>query len=80
MSWRQEPEELVDITFDELVRQTSAAFLVSVEGRQAWVAKSKTDNARELERELELPLSKREIDTITVPRWLAVANDWCDPE
>lgn len=75
-----ERDEFIDVTFDKLIRQSEKAFLVSVEGDEEWVAKSQVDNTDELEAELRKPLDQRELDTISVPRWLAIQNGWADDE
>lgn len=81
MSFNPENNEPIDLTFDKIVSQTEKAFLVDIDGEQAWVAKSQVENAEELEEEFKAPSHKRKgLDTITVPRWLAVANGWCDNE
>jgi len=71
-------EDTVDVEFDELIRQSSKAFLISVEGKETWVAKSRTENSEELENQLLLPPEDRSVFTIIVPRWLAKDNGWCD--
>jgi hypothetical protein len=74
-------DEFVDVTFDEILRQTDKAFLVEVDGSEEWIAKSQVDNADELEEELRKPPQKREgLDTISVPRWIAIQNGWLDEE
>jgi hypothetical protein len=71
-------EETVEVEFDELVRQSEKAFLVSIDGEESWVAKSKTENSHELEKQLSLPPDDRSVFTIIVPRWLARDNGWWD--
>ena len=69
--------EFVDVTYDRLVTQTKQAFLVEVDGEEAWVAKSKTHNVDELETKLESPTHARAgSGTIKVPKWLAEENGW----
>lgn len=76
-----EGDELVDVAFDNLLRQTEKAFLVDVEGEEAWVAKVQVDNADELEAKLEQPAHKQDgPNTIKVPKWLAVSNGWIDDD
>lgn len=75
-----ERDEFVDVTFDKLVRQSDKAFLVEVDGEEEWIAKSQVDNCDELEEELKKPAQKRELDTISVPRWIAIQNGWADDE
>lgn len=80
---RSKPDrnELVDVHFDKLVHQTDKAFLVIVEDEETWVGKSEVDNADDLEAELALPVNKRgDVDTIRVPKWLAVNNGWVDDD
>lgn len=78
---RPERDEMTDVTFDKLVRMSEKAFLVEIEGEEHWVAKSQVDNADELEDELNEPPHKRAgLDTITVPRWIAIQNGWIDDE
>lgn len=78
---KRDNDEFVDVKFDQIVRQTSKAFLVEVEGDETWVGKSQVDNATELEEEFEKPPHEQgSLDTIKVPRWLAVQNGWLDDE
>lgn len=71
-------DEFVDVKFESLLRQTEKAFLVDVEGEEFWVAKSQVDNTDELEAELRKP--GQGVDTIKVPRWVALQNGWIDDE
>lgn len=75
-----EQDEPVDVSFEKILRQTEKAFLVEVDGEETWVAKSQVENAAELSDDLRKPLNDRKVDSITVPRWLAVQNGWADDE
>lgn len=75
----EDRNEFVDVGFDLLIRQTEKAFLVEVDGEETWVAKSQVDNADELSKELKQPDHRKEgLDTLTVPKWLALENGWVD--
>ncbi len=76
----EEKQEIVSVEFDRLLRVLDASFLILKEGEEYFVGRSVTENEDELLEDADRPLDEREVDTIEVPRWLALDNMWAEGE
>ena len=76
----EEKQETVSVEIDRLVRVLDRSFIILKDGEETPVARSQTENEDELLEDADRPLDEREVESIEVPRWLALDNGWAEGE
>ena len=68
--------DIVDIEFDEVVKDSGKAILFKIEDAEVWVGYGAIENLDEVQEKLKDP--DLELKEVQVPKWLAVENGWAE--
>lgn len=73
---REEGEEILDIEFEDILKDSGKAILFKIESEEVWVGHNAIENLDEVQEKLKD--DNVDLSEVQVPKWLAVDNGWAE--